>query len=55
MLRSILDEKLEELATSLSTKVNNKIAELEKKFDGISREITRSKCAFRKPGECILE
>ena len=45
-LRSILDEKLEELATRLSAKIDDKIAELEKKFDGICREIKEIKEDF---------
>ena len=38
--KSILDEKLEELAECLSAMMDNKIAELEGKLTGISKEIT---------------
>ena len=45
-LNSILDVKLEELTTRLSVMMDTKIAELEKKFKGISKEITKIKDDF---------
>ena len=45
-LNSILDVKLEELTTRLSVTMDTKIAELEKKFKGISKEITKIKDDF---------
>ena len=35
-LKSIIDEKIEDLATRLSTMMDSKIAALEKKFGGIT-------------------
>ena len=45
-LNSILDVKLEELTTLLSVMMDTKIAELEKKSKGISKEITKIKDDF---------
>ena len=45
-LNSILDVKLEELTTRLSVTMDTKIAELEKKFKGICKEITKIKDDF---------
>ena len=45
-LNSILDVKLEELTTCLSVMMDTKIAELEKKSKGISKEITKIKDDF---------
>ena len=45
-LNSILDVKLEELTTRLSVMMDTKIAELEKKFEGLSKEITKIKDDF---------
>ena len=45
-LNSILDVKLEELTTRLSVMMDTKIAELEKKSKGISKEITKIKDDF---------
>ena len=42
-LKSILDEKNEDLATRLGTMTDSKIAALEKKFEGITKEIMQIK------------
>ena len=45
-LNSILDVKLEELTTGLGVMMDTKIAELENKFEGIRKEITKIKDDF---------
>lgn len=45
-LNSILDVKLEELTTHLSVMMDTKFAELENKFECISKEITKIKDDF---------
>lgn len=45
-IRSILDEKMDQLTTRLSAMMDDKIAELEKKFKGIEKQISSIKEEF---------
>ena len=44
--RSVLDEKLDELTFRLSTMVDQRIADLEKKFEGVQQQILQIKEEF---------